>query len=353
VALDGVGDYLLSTSRRWMYVPAGGSSWQVLYYTLPVDMVADDYRLVCVVDSSGEVTEREEDNNVSVPSTQEYQVRERFIDLTGSFSYFSLPVNTTPGAWGYGIVGVHNGGSVATWGWISLDMHVDDDGNLANGGSTFMSTSRRWVYVPAGGVSWQVVYYNVPGGLATGDYQLCLVVDSAGEFTESNETNNTAARATVHHVAGLGGTPLAGAPDVDSLVAPIVGFYRAYLGREPDAVGLDAWVTGARGGMSLTTIADAFARSDEFLAKHGDVAADASDATFVTWLYRTVLERSASQSEIDAWVVALDAGGLSRADVMTRFTGSQEYRDRTSSAGSPAPDDLDVGVLLEPRLVTL
>ena len=204
--LAGVGDYLLTTARRYMYVPAGGSSQQVLYYTLPQGMAADDYRLALVVDSSNEVVESNETNNTALTAGQ-YQVREAFVDLTGAFVVVSLTAAPAPGTWGYAIVDVHNDGNVARTGYMDLQLWATSDGDvttLAGVGDYLLTTTRPYMHIAAGGFSRQVFYYTLPAGMTPGNYRLALVVDSSGEVVESDDNNNTTLTTQEYAVGGVG-----------------------------------------------------------------------------------------------------------------------------------------------------
>ena len=207
-ALAGVGDYLLTTARRWMYIGAGSFSRQVLTYTLPQGMAADDYQLLLVVDSSDEVAESNEANNEAV-TVEQYQVREPFVDLTGTFHYVSLPASPAPGTWGYAIVDIHNDGNVAKDpGYLNLQLWATSDGDLvtlAGVGDYLLTTTRPWMHIPAGSFSRQVFYYTLPAGMTPGDYRLALVVDSSDEVVESDDDNNTTLTTQQYVVAGVGG----------------------------------------------------------------------------------------------------------------------------------------------------
>jgi Domain of unknown function (DUF4214) len=112
----------------------------------------------------------------------------------------------------------------------------------------------------------------------------------------------------------------------------VARLYGAALDRAPDAGGLEAW-TGAvdNGTLSLTTVANDFTASPEFIQDYGSL----SDAAFVNQLYENVLGRPADAAGAQGWDNAL-ASGMSRGTVLMGFAESQEnMADTISTAGNP------------------
>jgi uncharacterized protein YkwD len=100
--------------------------------------------------------------------------------------------------------------------------------------------------------------------------------------------------------------------------------YAAALGRAPDLQGYDAWTQRMVLGLSEEELAAAFTDSLEFLRDSGGLA----DAAFVEQLYMTVLERAPDAGSATAWAGRL-ADGMTRAEVVAGFAGSQEFIART------------------------
>lgn len=77
----------------------------------------------------------------------------------------------------------------------------------------------------------------------------------------------------------------------------VTAAYQKYLGRSPEASGLQYWVNNLRAGMRVEQFEAALASSGEYISRQGGVG-----ATWVRALYRDVLGRTASQAEVDYWV---------------------------------------------------
>lgn len=98
--------------------------------------------------------------------------------------------------------------------------------------------------------------------------------------------------------------------------------YGAAFGRGADSVGLSGWVDMVdAGAVSLTSAANGFLGSAEFAQRYGQL----DDVGFVTRLYSNVLGRNPDAAGLDGWVSKL-ANGASRAEVLVGFSESAEYR---------------------------
>jgi CARDB/Domain of unknown function (DUF4214) len=185
-----------------------------------------------------------------------------------------------------------------------------------------------------GGTQW-VQDFNL-GQLPAGTHTLTLVADSLNEVTESNETNNTfSATFTVAPAS----SPRAGSrPSWLAAVASalthsaeyysgiVAAAYHTYLGRPPDAEGLSVWVRHMQGGLTDEHLEANFIGSSEYIQNHGGTG----DA-WVSGMYRDLLGRSPSQSEVDGWVHALNAG-RSTIDIAYGFAASAEREGQRVTA---------------------
>ena len=98
---------------------------------------------------------------------------------------------------------------------------------------------------------------------------------------------------------------------------------RLYLGtydRIADNEGMQYWVDAMQEGQSLTQVAEQVAASDEFAELYGSL----DDDGFVRELYLNVQGRDADAAGSAWWVGQLEAG-MSRGEVLVRFTQSDEY----------------------------
>jgi hypothetical protein len=101
--------------------------------------------------------------------------------------------------------------------------------------------------------------------------------------------------------------------------APVIRLYMAALGRRADAAGVEYWVDRYQGGLSLRQMARQFVGSPEFRTTYGDL----DDAEFVDLVYTNVLDRPATEDDLEYWVGRLESG-LTRAEMMVFFSESAE-----------------------------
>jgi predicted extracellular nuclease len=106
--------------------------------------------------------------------------------------------------------------------------------------------------------------------------------------------------------------------------APVIRLYLAALGRGADVDGVEYWVDRYRDGLSLRQMARLFVGSPEFRTEYGQL----DDAEFVQLVYDNVLDRDASEADLDYWVGRLE-GGLTRAEMMVFFSESAENKTLT------------------------
>ncbi|WP_028044927.1 DUF4214 domain-containing protein [Cellulomonas sp. URHE0023] len=99
----------------------------------------------------------------------------------------------------------------------------------------------------------------------------------------------------------------------------IADAYDGWLGREPDAEGLQFWLRKMNSGLTIEQLDSGFIASDEYWADAGS-----TKAGWVRALYSDVLGRDAADAEVAAWVGQLDLGAT-RAQVAMGFLLSTEY----------------------------
>ncbi len=103
--------------------------------------------------------------------------------------------------------------------------------------------------------------------------------------------------------------------------------YELFLGRKPDAQGLNDWTKVIlEDSDNARTLPEGFILSEEFLNK------GISDEDFVKICYKAILDREADASGLEAWVARLEAGD-SRKDVCYGFTQSEEFSQLLKSYG--------------------
>jgi hypothetical protein len=126
---------------------------------------------------------------------------------------------------------------------------------------------------------------------------------------------------SVENVAGLQPALDKGVFTADPTATDVARLYYGLLDRAPDAAGLMAFKQAGAQGASLTSLAQAFLNSAEYMGAHVSPA----DATFVQALYHGALGRDADVAGLQAWTDAL-AHGASRADVAVGIALSPEAR---------------------------
>ncbi|MCU1369045.1 MAG: hypothetical protein JWO77_239 [Ilumatobacteraceae bacterium] len=112
-------------------------------------------------------------------------------------------------------------------------------------------------------------------------------------------------------------------------VDPVVRVYRAFLGRAPDAGGLQFWIRRKRNvapakTWTVTQIATEFTNSNEFKTKYGSL----TNRQFVTQIYTDVLGRTADQNGVNYWTGKLDRKEKTKAQVVVGFSESNEYKTK-------------------------
>jgi hypothetical protein len=99
----------------------------------------------------------------------------------------------------------------------------------------------------------------------------------------------------------------------------ITAAYGKYLGRSPDEMGLNAWLTLMMDRkVTDEGLESGFLGSPEYIRKHGGPGRG-----WVAGMYQDLLSRTPAQTEIDTWMKVL-ANGTSEAQVAYGFTASAE-----------------------------
>ena len=119
--------------------------------------------------------------------------------------------------------------------------------------------------------------------------------------------------------------------DVEGNGGQAYRLYQASFDRTPDEAGLGFWIGQLDdGALSLAEIAQHFIESVEFSQTHGDNAT-LSEAEYLDLLYHNVLDRMPDQAGYDFWSMQQD-NGLSRAEMLTFFSESDEVKTNVSAA---------------------
>ena len=106
--------------------------------------------------------------------------------------------------------------------------------------------------------------------------------------------------------------------------ADTLRLYRALLGRDPDVEGTKYWISESRRGVSLDSIAGAFSVSTEFQQTYGAL----TDHEFLLVVYRNVLGREPDPVGFDYWLTLLERGSLSRHLTVRYVAANDEFINR-------------------------
>jgi hypothetical protein len=98
----------------------------------------------------------------------------------------------------------------------------------------------------------------------------------------------------------------------------VIAAYERYLGREPADSEVAGWASAMQNGLSDEQVEAGFIGSPEYIANHGGAGAG-----WVTGMYQDLLGRTPAQSEVAAWVNALNHG-MSTTTVAYGFAASFE-----------------------------
>ena len=130
--------------------------------------------------------------------------------------------------------------------------------------------------------------------------------------------------------------------------AEMFRLYNAVFGRAPDLNGHQSWMIELlSGSMTLDEIAGLFVESAEFELTYGD----ANNEEFVTLLYENVLGRLPDVPGLNGWISNI-TNGMSRAEVVRRFSESQEHVNLTEPDREAFEGDADASVYA-PRIYRL
>lgn len=130
-------------------------------------------------------------------------------------------------------------------------------------------------------------------------------------------------------IGGAGNDVLVG--DIDVGLSDIEGIiYRAFVavfGRDPDLAGFDIYLQGILiGNLTVADMLAEFIGSAEFQATYGNL----TNTQFLEQLYQNVLGRAGDPAGLQAYLDALEAGSLTRAEIVIEFINSAEFIDLIS-----------------------
>jgi hypothetical protein len=110
-------------------------------------------------------------------------------------------------------------------------------------------------------------------------------------------------------------------------IAPIARLYFAYFLRIPDYASLQSSIKHYLTGTPLNDISQGFASSQEFVQRYGQL----TNEPFVERVYQNVLQRAPDPNERAHWLDLLNKG-MARGEMMTGFSESPDYRNKSYNA---------------------
>ena len=103
--------------------------------------------------------------------------------------------------------------------------------------------------------------------------------------------------------------------------------YQAYFLRQPDHQGMQYWLGVNEAGTSLQNMSYNFERSEEFMARYGELG----NAAFLALIYQNVMCRPPDGQGLEYWLELLDAGVIGRGELMVLFSESPEFVEKTDT----------------------
>lgn len=115
----------------------------------------------------------------------------------------------------------------------------------------------------------------------------------------------------------------------DTVAAQVFRLYQATLDRAPDAAGHASFTHAILSGeQSLNDAVLGLVNSAEFQSRYGAT----TSTGFVTLLYDNVLGRAPDAAGLAGWTGHLDAGDMTRSEVVLGFSESREFQTRTAAS---------------------
>lgn len=115
----------------------------------------------------------------------------------------------------------------------------------------------------------------------------------------------------------------------------LVRLYSGVLDRAADTDGLDYWLEELSSGQTLTSVAEAFFASNEFLEGKSSIEPN----VLIESLYQQVLARTPDAAGFTYWQEQLQNNAITVGDLALAFTDSKEYISATASETERFLDD--------------
>ncbi len=176
--------------------------------------------------------------------------------------------------------------------------------------------SRAGVVISSVDLPGAVEQYVVPAASRNAAFEL-VMIDRSGNSTSVPLRDAAPLMADATSLAEL-----VAAPDYRSEYGDVLRLYWAFFNREPDVGGAGYWIGLHRQGVSLDSIAEAFAGSGEFRNRYGNLR---SSEDYLSVIYRNVLGRERDNEGFIYWLGLLNRGRLSRGAVVRWIAAAPEF----------------------------
>ncbi len=160
--------------------------------------------------------------------------------------------------------------------------------------------------------------------LASNELLATNVSGSVTVYTRTASGNTAPLRSLSGVATGLNGPEFLAVTTSVATDAFVTRLYQHVLSRAPEPGGVAAWVQKVQQDGAVVPTVLAFFHSAEFLSQ------GTSDAQFLTILFRTFLNREPDQAGLNAFLGQLQAGQLTRDNLLDIFIDSQEFADQAS-----------------------
>ncbi len=213
---------------------------------------------------------------------------------------------------------------------LALD-HANNELLVANGTSNSITVYTRTATgntAPLRSLQGLATGLSSPRGLAvdlaSNELLATNVSGSVTVYTRTASGNTAPLRSLSGVATGLNGPEFLAVTTSVVTDAFVTRLYQQVLSRAPEPGGIAAWVQKVQQDGAVVPTVLAFFHSAEFLSQ------GTSDAQFLTILFRTFLNREPDQAGLNAFLGQLQAGQLTRDNLLDIFIDSQEFADQAS-----------------------
>jgi hypothetical protein len=223
-----------------------------------------------------------------------------------SFDAASRTFSGTPGARDIGNLTVRVSAADNSNSVVTDDFHIS---TVVNFGNTFTATAANDVFTGSAALDSAVYSGNIANYTVRVSGSNFIVTDKVGGSVD-----------TLTNIDRLQFSDGNIALDVNGNGGEAYRLYQAAFNRAPDLAGLGYWTSALDSGASLTSVAQQFISSTEFINKYSNLAT----LQFVQQVYLNVLHRPADPGGAEFFQGNIDAGLSTRAEVVVQFSESVE-----------------------------